>query len=121
MKLQLFQRLGKLDLGEGPQSPQETMGKLRKGRGHHQPNRVTQLVTPDLLMNQGPCFTHTPRQPLVAHWDEEGIGEDERETERMKDMDTGRQGSSAWGGHGLCLFPAVWLFLSLSVLICKVG
>lgn len=58
--------------------------------GHHQPNRVTQLVTPDLLMNQGPCFTHTPRQPLVAHWDEEGIGEDERETKRMKDRDTDR-------------------------------
>ena len=52
--------------------------------GHHQSNRVTQLVTPDLLMNQGPCFTHTPRQPLVAHWDEEVIREDERETKRTQ-------------------------------------
>lgn len=68
MKLQLFQFRGKLDLGEGPQSPQEMMGKLRKREGAPPARQGHTAGDPRFANESVPMFyshpSTAPRSPL---------------------------------------------------------
>lgn len=83
MKLQLFQCHGKLDLGEGPQSPQEMMGKLRKREGHYTSTTGSHSGDPRFANESVPMFYSHPRSPAVGHWDED--------TGRVKEGPRGRK------------------------------